>query len=53
MLNNIPIIKDILIFLKLKDIHNYLLSYKVNSNEIKYYKTRNQIQNNSLNYINA
>ena len=38
MLKNIPIIKDILIFLKLKDIHNYLLSYKVNSNEIKYYK---------------
>ena len=38
MLKNIPIIKDILIFLKLKDIHNYILSYKVNSNEIKYYK---------------
>ena len=38
MLNNIPIIKDILIFLKLKDIHNYLLSYKVNFNEVIYYK---------------
>ena len=38
MLNDIPVIKDILIFLKLKDIHNYLLCKKVNSNEISHYE---------------
>ena len=38
MLNDIPVIKDILIFLKLKDIHNYLLCSKVSGNEMMYYK---------------